>query len=199
MRDQAAGLADAALTPEDLSRRSSEAAKADDLGREFEAAIAETLSLVFRVAYGVLRDRPEAEDVSQEAFAKAHRKFTQLRDRNALGAWLVRMTWRLAINRQRTNRRRAARELSVRRETDTVTAPDLFEREERAARLWAAIDALPPKLRIVTVLAAIEGHDVNEVAALLRLPAGTVKSRLFLARKRLKELLACMKTEPTKR
>jgi RNA polymerase sigma-70 factor (ECF subfamily) len=55
--------------------------------------------------------------------------------------------------------------------------------------LWRAIDALPEKLRIVIVLAAIEEHDVRQIAKLVRLPEGTVKSRLFLARQRLKELL----------
>ena len=60
--------------------------------------------------------------------------------------------------------------------------------DDRAA-LWTAIDALPEKLRVVIVLASIEGHDVREVAALLRVPEGTVKSRLFLARQRLKEAL----------
>jgi RNA polymerase sigma-70 factor, ECF subfamily len=103
----------------------------------------------------------------------------------------VRITWRLAINRQRSNRRRAARELAAQRQAQLATPSDQTEQGERAARLWAAIDALPPKLRIVTVLAAIEGHDIREVAALLGLPAGTVKSRLFLARTRLKELLTC--------
>ena len=60
---------------------------------------------------------------------------------------------------------------------------------ERAALLWHAIDALPEKLRVVIVLAGIEEHDVQEVAKLLGLPEGTVKSRLFNARQRLKELL----------
>jgi RNA polymerase sigma-70 factor (ECF subfamily) len=60
---------------------------------------------------------------------------------------------------------------------------------ERTELLWHAIDALPEKLRVVVVLANIEGHDVREVAALLGLPDGTVKSRLFLARQRLKEKL----------
>ena len=60
---------------------------------------------------------------------------------------------------------------------------------ERAEKLWRAIDALPEKLRIVIVMAGIEEHDVREIAALLRLPEGTVKSRLFLARRRLRELL----------
>ena len=55
--------------------------------------------------------------------------------------------------------------------------------------VWTAIDALPEKLRVVIVLASIEGHDVREVAVLLRIPEGTVKSRLFLARQKLKKAL----------
>jgi RNA polymerase sigma-70 factor, ECF subfamily len=60
---------------------------------------------------------------------------------------------------------------------------------ERSTRLWQAIDRLPERLRVVVVLAAIEGHGVREVAALVGAPAGTVKSRLFEARRRLQELL----------
>jgi RNA polymerase sigma-70 factor (ECF subfamily) len=60
---------------------------------------------------------------------------------------------------------------------------------ERSARLWAAIDVLPEKLRIVTVLSSIEGHGIREVAALVGVPEGTVKSRLFDARKKLQEIL----------
>lgn len=60
---------------------------------------------------------------------------------------------------------------------------------ERSARLWRAIDALPEKLRMVVVLAAIEGHGVKEVAELVGAPEGTVKSRLFDARKKLQEML----------
>ena len=60
---------------------------------------------------------------------------------------------------------------------------------ERAAQLWRAIDALPEKLRVVVVLAGIQEHDLRDVARLLDLPEGTVKSRLFLARQQLKEHL----------
>ena len=60
---------------------------------------------------------------------------------------------------------------------------------ERSARLWQAIDQLPEKLRVVVVLAAIEGHGVRDVAALVGVPEGTVKSRLFDARRKLQELL----------
>jgi len=156
--------------------------------REFEARLVESSTLAFRVAYGVLRHRQDAEDVAQEAFVKAYRSFSQLRDRERFRAWLVRMTWRLAIDRQRGDRRRMTRETSNEEITAADTSDELIARE-RAANLWTAIDSLPDKLRIVIVLAGIEGHDTSEVARLLSVPQGTVKSRLFLARQRLKEQL----------
>ena len=58
--------------------------------------------------------------------------------------------------------------------------------------MWNAIDGLSEKLRVAVVLAGIEGHDIREVAALLELPEGTVKSRLFLARQQLKDALSWM-------
>jgi RNA polymerase sigma-70 factor (ECF subfamily) len=73
--------------------------------------------------------------------------------------------------------------------TRRESAADLLALRERSVRLWDAIDALPEKLRMVTVLAGIEEHDIREVSLLLNLPEGTVKSRLFLARQRLRELL----------
>src|SRR5688572_28941189 len=109
------------------------------LAREFEARLVESSTLAVRVAYSVLRNREDAEDVAQEAFAKAYRSFSQLRDRERFRAWLVRMTWRMALDRQRANRRRVAREDRV--EAPTVTADD-HERRERAEHLWCAIDGL---------------------------------------------------------
>jgi RNA polymerase sigma-70 factor (ECF subfamily) len=215
-----------------------------ELEREFETRLVESSTLAFRVAYGVLRHRQDAEDVAQEAFVKAYRRFGELRDRERFRAWLVRMTWRLAIDRQRNERRRLAREDAAADPDQTAGpkgpalpggpvpsgggilrsrrpgpfgpgvigsrrtgsfGPGVFrnrrpgpfgpgvleelEARERASRLWTAIDALPDKLRIAIVLANIEEHDIGEVARLLDVPEGTVKSRLFLARQRLKELL----------
>lgn len=159
-----------------------------ELEREFEARLVESSTLAFRVAYSILRHREDAEDVAQEAFAKAYRSFHQLRDRERFRAWLVRMTWRLAIDRRRGDRRRESRESAHAEATPTVGAGNVDE-SLRARELWRAIDALPDKLRIAIVLASIEGHDLADVASLLRLPVGTVKSRLFLARQRLKEQL----------
>jgi RNA polymerase sigma-70 factor (ECF subfamily) len=179
----------------------------DTLAREFETRLVESSTLAFRVAYSVLRQREDAEDVAQEAFAKAYRCFQQLRDRDRFRAWLVRMTWRLALDRQRSNRRRLAREvlasagvveagLQTRLRPESMGDPAVAR--ERAEQLWQAIDGLPEKLHLVIVLAGIEGHDVREVAALLDVPDGTVKSRLFLARKQLKERLSWMATDTTR-
>ena len=178
MHDHAARLAGSLVTVD------------QELEREFEARLVESSTLAFRVAYGVLRNRPDAEDVAQEAFVKAYRDFRQLRDRERFRAWLVRMTWRLAIDRQRGDRRRAIRDLEHGLPDTVSPAPaDELVARERAAHLWSAIDALPDKLRIVIVLAGIEGHDLAEIARLLNVPPGTVKSRLFRARHRLKEQL----------
>jgi len=156
-----------------------------------------------------LRHRQDAEDVAQEAFAKAYRSFRQLRDRERFRAWLVRMTWRLAIDRRRGDKRRESREqrsperLRHTSEIDVAQgfspAEDDLLARERAERLWQAIDALPEKLRVVVVLAGIEEQNLREVARLLDVPEGTVKSRMFDARQRLKELLQWTLGDPQTR
>jgi RNA polymerase sigma-70 factor (ECF subfamily) len=165
-----------------------------DLEREFEARLLETSTLAFRVAYSVLRQREDAEDVAQDAFAQAYRHFARLRDRERFRAWLVRTTWRLALDRRRGDSRRVARE----QHHAAPSFESLRELEsQRVADIWRAIDALPDKLRIVIVLASVEGHDVSEVARLLDIPQGTVKSRLFNARKQLKDRLEWIPNDRT--
>jgi RNA polymerase sigma-70 factor (ECF subfamily) len=160
---------------------------ADDLKQEFEIRIAECSNLAFRVAYGVLRNREDAEDVTQEAFAKAYRSFSALRDRERFRAWIVRIAWRMALDHLRSRKRRVVREeIHVEITGNTgFSAPSV----ERANQIWQAIDALPEKMRIVIILANIEEHDTQEIAAMLDVPEGTVKSRLFHARRLLKEIL----------
>jgi RNA polymerase sigma-70 factor (ECF subfamily) len=161
----------------------------EELEREFDARLVESSRLAFRVAFSVLRQREDAEDVAQDAFARAHRRFGQLRDPDRFRSWLVRMVWRMALDKRRSAQRRVAREAaheSLRASTAERGA------EARSQILWEAIDALPEKLRSVIVLASIEGHDVAAVARLLGIPEGTVKSRLFLARQQLKDRLQWM-------
>jgi RNA polymerase sigma-70 factor (ECF subfamily) len=161
----------------------------DEVKQEFEMRITECSTLAFRVAYGVLRNREDAEDVTQEAFAKAYKSFSSLRDREQFRSWVVRITWRMALDFQRSRKRRVLREdAHAGAQPGQVSAVDLVEKE-RADRLWRAIDALPEKMRIVIILANIEEHDTQEIASMLDVPEGTVKSRLFHARRQLKELL----------
>jgi RNA polymerase sigma-70 factor (ECF subfamily) len=161
----------------------------EELAREFEARLSDSSTLAFRVAFSVLRHRQDAEDVAQEAFVRAYRGFRRLRERDRFRAWLVRMTWRLALDWKRGASRRVAREQAAIEVAPGETSEDVAIASERSARLWEAIDALPPKLRLVIVLGSIEGHGLGEVAALLGIPQGTVKSRMFEARKRLGERL----------
>jgi RNA polymerase sigma-70 factor (ECF subfamily) len=169
------------------------------LEQEFEERLRETSALAVRVAYGVLRQRQDAEDVAQEAFARAYGRFAGLREPARFRGWIVRVTWRLAIDRWRSDRRRAAREERAGLMARPATVEELADASQRSARLWDAIDALPDKLRIVIVLSAIEGHGVNEIGELLDIPAGTVKSRMFLARRALAEKLTCLAKDSTKR
>jgi RNA polymerase sigma-70 factor (ECF subfamily) len=158
--------------------------------REFEERLAEASTLAFRVAYGVLRHREDAEDVAQEAAVRAYRRFGSLRDRERFRPWLVRIAWRLALDRRRADQRRETRESVAGDAPDPPrTSEDLAAARQTQERVWRALETLPEALRIVVVLAAIEGHGMREVAALLGLPEGTVKSRLHEARRRLWETL----------
>jgi RNA polymerase sigma-70 factor, ECF subfamily len=159
--------------------------------QEFEERLAECGPLAYRVARGVLRNDAEAEDVAQEALLRAYRRFDRLRDAKRFRAWLVRIAFRLALDRLRSAKRRDQRETLWAQPAPQATAEDLAASSEFQSRLGRALEELSPKLRMVVLLAAMEGHTTDEVAKMLDLPAGTVKSRLFFARKQLAEKLRC--------
>jgi RNA polymerase sigma-70 factor (ECF subfamily) len=159
------------------------------LQREFEKRLLECGTLAFRVARGVLHNAADAEDVAQEALLRAYRRFDRLRDRTRFRAWLVRTTFRLALDQTRSSRRREQRETVWAVETPKPTAEDMAASSEFGRRLTQAMESLPEKLRLVLLLASIDGHSSAEIAELLQVPVGTVKSRLHSARKQLAEKL----------
>jgi RNA polymerase sigma-70 factor (ECF subfamily) len=161
------------------------------LRREFEERLAECGPLAYRVARGVLRNSADAEDVAQEALLRAYQRFERLRDRTRFRAWLVRIAFRLAIDRTRSSKRREVRETLWSRQAPAASTEDIAATSEFQAHLEDAIDELPEKHRLVLLLAAMQGHSLDEVAEMLCLPVGTVKSRLFFARKQLAEKLRC--------
>ena len=170
-----------------------EAAPADTK-REFEERLAECGPLAYRVARGVLRNTADAEDVAQEALLRAYSKFDRLRDRNRFRAWLVRIAFRLALDRLRSGKRRELRDTlwsQPVRQPPGATAEDLAVSNEFQAHLENALAELPEKLRLVLLLAAMEGHTIDEIASMLGISTGTVKSRIFYARRQLAEKLQC--------
>jgi RNA polymerase sigma-70 factor (ECF subfamily) len=161
------------------------------LRREFEERLAECGPLAYRVARGVLRNSADAEDVAQEALLRAYRRFERLRDRSRFRAWLVRIAFRLAIDRVRASKRRETRETLWPQQAPLASTEEVAATNEFQGHLDRAMDELPDKHRLVVLLAAMEGHSLEEVAEMTGVPLGTVKSRLFFARKLLAEKLRC--------
>ena len=163
------------------------------LEREFEQRLADCPTLAYRVSLSVLRNTADAEDVAQEAMLRAYRNVHRLRERDAFRAWLVRTAWRLSLDRIRTSGRRERREeAAVALQLSTRGVEDVAASSEFERHVAAALDELPEKLRLVMVLGAIEGYNTREVALLVGVPEGTVKSRLHLARKQMAEKLQCV-------
>ena len=159
--------------------------------RDFEALLPESGRLAFRVARSVLRNDADAEDVAQESLLRAFRRFDRLRDRARFRSWLVRIAYRIAIDRVRARRRTAQRETLWLQESSRLASAVSSTAAAFQAQLEQAVDELPEKLRLVLLLSAMEGHTTEEVAALLAIPAGTVKSRLFFAKRKVAEKLRC--------
>ncbi|MGH9788843.1 MAG: RNA polymerase sigma factor [Candidatus Acidiferrales bacterium] len=158
---------------------------------DFAARVAETQRRVFQIALSVLRNPADAEEVAQEAYLQAYRRFSSLRDPARFRAWVCRIAFRLALNRLRAHRRRLARDTAWHGFHSDALADGARDAHNRLylERLRAEIERLPEKLRAVLLLSTVEDMDAAEIAAVLEIPTGTVRSRLHLARKRLLEAL----------
>ena len=176
-------------TESDAMERGGEARGASGVDeREWEALLRENAPLAYRVARGVLRNDAEAEDVAQEALLRAYRRFGRLRERAKFRSWLVRISFRLALDRLRSIKRRQQREAEWVLENTRAYSGSSSEFQRH---LDVALGELSGKQRLVLLLAAMEGHTLEEVATLLGIPLGTVKSRLFFAKRELAEKLRC--------
>jgi RNA polymerase sigma-70 factor (ECF subfamily) len=165
--------------------------EADEGEAGFGARVAENQRRVFQIAYGILGNSADAEDVAQEAFLRAYRKFQSLRETEKFRAWVNRIAFRLALNRQRGLRRRLTRETAWHAVGMGETVDGTRNAEERVLmeRLRNEIEGLPEKLRRVLQLSIVEDMDAADVGVVLGIPAGTVRSRLHMARKLLLEAM----------
>ena len=147
--------------------------------------------MVFQIAFGVLGNAADAQDVTQDAFVRAYAKAETLREAGRFRAWVCTIARHLALNRVRGNLR--ARKREERAANDIASQIDvtvIAEEREFRSRVRGEIDRLPEKLREAILLCAVEGLQPAEVAAMLGVPPGTVRSRLHLARKQLLRALS---------
>jgi len=143
-----------------------------------------------RVARAVLGDPDESDDAAQDGFLSALVKLGQYDARRPFGPWLMRIVANAATDRRRRRQVRKAEPLDPglvgggpRPDADAV-------RSELGERLRAALAELPARRRTAVVLFDVEGYSHGEIAEMLGIPEGTVRSEVFHARRRLRALLA---------
>ena len=172
--------------------RRDERAAQDELYQRFRRQVAGN-------QYRVLGDRTDLDDLVQEVFVIAFRGLDRFRGDARLSTWLYRVCVNVALGRIRTRKRRPAA-VGV-EDLDAANAdPSLVERPEQPdramerrqdqERVYAALEQLAPKKRIVFYLHEIEGHDLTEIAYLVDSNAVTVRTRLFYARREFYRIIA---------
>jgi len=155
---------------------------------------------IFSVAYGITLDREESQDIVQEVFLQAYRSIAGFRGDSSLATWLHRITVNRCLNwKRRWARRFKWMHVSTDSTDDDVPTVEiespLPNPEDRVAdaqtrrQIENALKMLPEQIRTVFVLRELEGLSYEEIADVTGIKLGTVRSRLFHARQRLKEIL----------
>ena len=173
------------------------AVRAEDI--DFEAAALEHRSFLLKIAVASTRNPADAEDVVQEALMRGYRGIHRFRGDCPLRLWLSRIVVRVAINHHRSVARRLKRwvffgdletvyEDGSVQEFEPADPLGVFDREAMLD-IRKHVNRLPDEFRMPLVMLAVDGLTIPEIACILEIPEGTVKSRIFYARKRLKETL----------
>jgi RNA polymerase sigma-70 factor (ECF subfamily) len=185
-----------ALT-EFVEDRRDELQRGDALGRDerFEEMVARQARFMFQVAFGLLRNKQDAEDAVQEAFLKLYRGEAWLRMENEKG-FLARTVWRVALDylprvAERTSDV-AEMQLMATGEAGASPEQNVVDQDERAL-LRRLIDRLPEELRQPLVLSSVEEMTSREVAEAMGIPEGTVRTRVMRARTELRRRFLAMR------
>jgi len=170
----------------------------------FRGLVEKYQNRVYGMVYGMLRNREDARDITQEAFVKAYKNLGSFRLESSFYTWLYRIAMNLAIDHVRKRKRRKTTsfedEIGARDETgaiDEIHHQDsprrALERKQLYVRIMEAMDKLPEDQRQVVLLRELEGLSYKEIAEVMAIPEGTVMSRLYYARRKLQQLLAADK------
>jgi RNA polymerase sigma-70 factor (ECF subfamily) len=156
----------------------------------FEVLVRRYQRLVATAALRMGTPRDEVEDVTSDVFYKVYKSLGRYRPEHALSTWLYRIAINAALDRKRSTRHESRMEelspsLADGRPSLESQATDL----ERSRLLQEALERIPGHYRSPLVLAHLEGMPLEEIARVLDLPEGTVKSRLFRARAMLKDII----------
>ncbi len=141
---------------------------------------------VYRTAYGIVQYAADAEDVTQETFLKMYRSFQTLHDVRTFPSWLARIATRTALDRVAQRERTHLASPDV---LEATAAPDAVHRSDLQIDVARALADLTPAHRAVLVLREVYGFDYAELAQILDVPVGTVRSRLHHARMQLRTAL----------
>ena len=148
----------------------------------------------------VCGSREGAEDAAQEAFLRAYLKLNNYTGASAFYTWLYRIAVNIIISDHRKRRTRVSTEqnrwLCDRSQRDASPRPDdSVLRDERVKQVQTALNSLSSEHRTILVLREMENCDYDEIASLLNVPIGTVRSRLHRARLELRSRLAAVESE----
>ena len=146
---------------------------------EFEARIIAMQDTLYRVSATLLRQNCDREDAIQECIYRALRKRDSLRDDRFMQSWVI----RILINECYAIHRRAKWE----RPSEKLPEPPPMSGPDADPEVFRALFSLEEKMRLPMVLHYVEGYSVEEIARIMRVPVGTVKSRLARARERIKQ------------
>jgi RNA polymerase sigma-70 factor, ECF subfamily len=160
---------------------------------ETPTAVAETFDEIFRdrqlqvlrIAYRIVGNWADAEDIAQEAFVRLHKHMARFSNAEALGSWLYRVTVNLSLDR--TRKVRPSQELPE-LPTQAESAEAELIRRQQQERLMAALSLLPARERAAIVLREIEGLSTAEVAEILGSAEATVRSQVASAVIRLRKM-----------
>jgi len=155
-----------------------------ELIKKYEHQVAATV-------IGMLGNCPEAEDVGQETFIRLYQSLDKFRGEASLGTYLTRIAINLSLNELKRRQQKRGRFFS-RADEVVESIPDKNNQKQRKELkdiVHMGIRKLDPKYRTVVVLRLIDGYSTQETALILKLPVGTVLSRLARAQMKLKEIL----------